>query len=76
MLYSCSSTDIDLVVELSGKKPEVWAPQAISSSGAFLMVSVLAPVETWAGTKTKKRQSLTDKTQHTKTLPVSVVDVK
>lgn len=75
-LCSCSSTDIDLVVELSGEKPEAWAPRAISSRGAFSVMPVSAPMETWAGTKTKKRQSLTGKTQDTKTPLFSVMDVK
>ena len=41
-----------------------------------MLVSILAPAEIWAGTKTKKRQSLADKTQDTKTPLASVVDVK
>lgn len=39
----------------------------ISSGGAFLLVSFLSPAEIWGGTKTKKEQSLADKTQDTKT---------
>jgi len=59
-----------------GERPEAWAPQVISCCGAFLLVLVLAPAGIWAGTKTKKRQSLADKTQDTKTPLASVVDVE